>query len=592
MRRRGLLGASVGREILVTRWSRVAAAVLALGAPPAGALPVDVSGSLGYTFRALDSEVHEVASNQLVGNLYASSYVWKPWFATVVGGVTMALDSSEIEENGGTTNNDSTILTGDVGLNVLPQSRLPFQLRYMRTDTRVDETGVRNNLVTLAEDYQTEQLEARQSYVTSTGNRVDARYDTRSWESDLSGAYEDDRYGIDFDWRPQSQRQRLTGRTSYQTTDQSRTDRHQQNVIVDFDHYIFPTDAFRVDTRGSFYDLDTDYEGNAGIAGSTNVQIAQASSFAFWRPENNPWTVSGGLRVLNMQGSSSASSEEPDQFGVSGMLGAFYQYTNRLRLEGSLNFSTLERNTVRETTTHQRLGAFYQSDLMLWRGFNYQWFAQGGVENSTDPAETAQTLTAIIGHDAQRTWQLGDTSFLRASVSQGFNERLETGEEDSLHRLDHSASLAWSQTATQGTTMVQGTIADMRHLSDADDSEQLLNLQASRVQNVSQRSSLSGHVTVQAVRRSFPGETNHDFLTTATGQVNFEHQRLFGVPRLRFQSNLYMSKASLDEGVDRAEWENRLDYSIGLLLSSLSLRLMDDGQDQASLLYFRVTRRF
>lgn len=590
--KRGLVtGVPRARKDAACPWriSCIAAASLAVAAP-AAALPVDVSGSVGYTFRALEGGVHDTASNQVVGNLHASSYLWKPWFATVVGGVTIALDSSDVEDNGSTSTSESTIVTGDVGLHVLPQSHVPFQLRYQRTDSRVDETGVRNPVITLAEDFKTEQLEVRQAYVTPAGHRLEARYDTRSWESDLTGTYEDDRYGLDFDWRPE--KQRLTGRTSYQTTDQSRTDRHQQNVIVDLDHYIFPTDAFRVDTKASVYDLDTEYDGNAGITGSTNVQIAQASSFAFWRPENSPWTVSGGVRVLDMQGSSSESTEESDQFGVSGMLGAFYQYTKRLRLDANISYSTLERTTVRDTSSVQRVGALYQSDLMLWRGFNYQWFAQGGFENSTDPDETAQTFTAILGHDAQRTWQTGDTAFLRASVSQGFNETMETGDEDSVHRLDHSVSLAWSQTATQGTTLVQATLADMRHLSDAEDNEQLLNLQASRTQTVSQRSSLSGHFTIQAVRNSFPGETNHDFLTTATGQVNFEHQRAFGVPRLRFQSNLYMSRASLDEGVDRAEWENRLDYTIGLLVSSLSLRLMDDGQDNTSLLYFRVTRRF
>ena len=81
-------------------------------------------------------------------------------------------------------------------------------------------------------------------------------------------------------------------------------------------------------------------------------------------------------------------------------------------------------------------------------------------------------------------------------------------------------------------------------------------------------------------------------MTSATGQINYQHMRIFGVPRLQFQSDLRLSQASTDEGANRDEWENRLDYSIGLVTASLSYRFLNDGVNDSKLLYFRVMRQF
>ncbi len=182
---------------------------------------------------------------------------------------------------------------------------------------------------------------------------------------------------------------------------------------------------------------------------------------------------------------------------------------------------------------------------------------------------------------------------MRLTLSQVFNLDAQFGEDgDTAHRLDHSGSLAWNQSAWGGTTLLQLTLSDSRNFGDADDEQQLVNFQASRTQNINRRSSLSGHLTLQTVRRDFAGGSNDGTVTTTTAQINYQHAQLFGVPRLAFASDLRLSEASTDEGLDRNEWENRLDYSIGLVNSSLSLRLIDNGDDSSSLLYFRVTRRF
>ncbi len=558
--------------------------------PVARALPVDVSGSVGYSFRSLSTDTTDATSNQLLGNLRLRSYIWQPWFATVEGGATLAKDNSDLDDGSASTSTTSDVYSGDLMLNVLPDSRTPFRLLYQATDSRVDNTVVYNPLVRVyGSEYQTTNLDLRQSYITEEGHRAQLRYGARTWDSDLSGSYENEIMGVELDWRPV--RQRLLFRGNIETTDQSRTDRHQENFILDVDHYYFPNDDLRLDTKASHYHLDTTFEGATGLVDTVTTEISQVSSFTFWRPVDKRWTISAGARAYTMAGENSAQSSDQTSFGATA--GAFYQYSKRLRFDGSVNFSKADINSADQTAHRERVGALLQSDLVELRGFTYQWYASGALENQSDVDDDAQSLLASLGHDAQRMWMLDAQSSLRLSLTQAFNEIMSTGEQDTAHRLDHSASLGWNQSALQGaTTLVQLTLSDSRNFGDLSDEQQLINLQASRYQALGARSTLSGHLTLQTVVRDFSNHANDGSVTTTTGQISYLQQTLFNIPRLQFNSDLRISQASTDEGLDRNEWENRLDYTIGLVDASLSFRWMDNGDESSRLLYFRVTRRF
>ena len=558
----------------------------------AAALPVDMSGSVGYSYRSLNTDLSESTSNELLGILRASSYIWRPWFATAEGGVTLAVDNSDLSDNSNgsiSTSSSSNVLSGDVVLNVLPQSRTPFRLSYQATDSRVDNTTVDNPIIRLSgEDFKTTSLDVSQSYITEEGHRIQARYGKRTWDSDLNGNYDDNTVGLELDYRPSGQR--LLARANVETIDQSKTDRHQDNLVVDLNHYYYPTADLRIDTTGSVYNFDTTFDGATGLVDTTVTDIAQASSFAFWRPADRRWTVSGGVRILDMKGHNSAQSSDQRSFGAS--VGAFYQYTQRLRFDGNASYTTADVGGATEGSSHEHLGALYESDLADIKGFTYQWFANGAVENQNDPDQSQQLLLLSLGHDAQKVWWRGDGATLRFSINQSINENLQTGGADSTNRLDHSATLGWNQSQTSGTTLVQLTMADSRDLGGQGDAQQLINFQASRIQNISRLSTLSGDLTLQTVYRDFTGQPNNNTVTSATGQINYQHMRIFGVPRLQFQSDLRLSQASTEEGANRDEWENRLDYGIGLVTASLSYRILNDGVNNSKLLYFRVMRQF
>ncbi len=567
------------------------ALVCALAVPAAvWAVPVDVSGHLGYSYRSFDSDSTEATSNQLIGGLRAHTYIWQPWFATFDAGLTLSADDSETDDGTTSSSTTSKVMTGDALLNLLPESRTPFRLLYQATDSRVDDVTITNPLVTLiGDEFKTTNLELRQSYITEAGHRLQARYGNRTWDSDVRGTFEDQLMGLELDWRPA--KQRLIAKANIQTTEHDITGREQDNLIVDVDHYYFPATDLRLDSKASYYDLETSFDGSTGLVDTTTTNIAQASSFAFWRPIDQRWTVSGGARVFSMEGENGAQTSEQTRLSLTA--GSFYQYSKRLRFDISAGYSNADVNGASEGILNGRLGALYQSDLMNVGRYTYQWFGTAAADGQSTPDEDMQGLSGSLGHDLQRTWLTGEASLLRMTLSQVFNEDLQFGNDgDTAHRLDHSGSLAWNQSAWGGSTLLQLTLSDSRNFGDADDEQQLVNFQASRTQNISRRSSLSGHLTLQTVRRDFGGGSNDGTVTTTTAQVNYQHSQVFGVPRLLFRSDLRLSEASTDEGLDRNEWENRLDYSIGLVNTSLSLRLMDNGDESSSLLYFRVTRRF
>lgn len=598
MRWSGLL--TEGRAIITMR--RVNAAVvvrvacgfalcggLFLSPGSALALPVDVSGSVGYSFRSFDTDMSNAVSNQLLGNIYLRSYIWQPWFATVEGGLTLTQDNANVDNGENRIEMTSNIVTGDVALNVLPESRTPFRLVYQATDSRVDNTTIDNPLIRIfGEEFKSTNLDVRQSYVTPEGHRVQARFGTRTWESDRGGDYTDDVIGLEVDYRPA--RQRLVFRGNVESIDQSRTGRHQDNLILDLDHYYFPNDDFRVDSKASHYNLDSTFDGSTGLVDTTSTQITQASSFSFWRPLDRRWTVSAGARAYEMSGDNSVQSSKQSNLGVTA--GAFYQYSKHLRFDGNATFSTGEVAGADQTFQRQHLGAFYQSDLAELRGFTYGWYGTAALENQIDPDRNLQAMLASLGHDASKIWTAGPAASLRLSLSQAINGSVGTGDASNAERLDHSVSLGWNESQGQGMTLVQLTLSDSRNFGDLSDEQQLANFQASRYQTLTHRSTLSGHLTLQTVRRHFEFGSNNGTVTSATGQVTYTQQTLFNLPRLQFNSDLRISQASTAEGRDRNEWENRLDYTIGLVDTSLSLRLMNDGNNNASLLYFRVIRRF
>ena len=177
---------------------------------------------------------------------------------------------------------------------------------------------------------------------------------------------------------------------------------------------------------------------------------------------------------------------------------------------------------------------------------------------------------------------------------------------DRLSRaLTHTAAFSWSHPGTQGNAFARLTFSDARQLDGAEANFQQLNFQVSGTHQIDRRRSWSGNLTLQStMQRSLPlvqARANDPALPvqqrsqSANGEVAWVHNRMFDVPRLNFSSRLHLSfdtqrqPGELIPLPDResAAWENRLDYRVGRLESSFSLRVaLVDGRQQ----FFAVWR--
>lgn len=572
----------------------VAGVVATLWAWPSSAAVelLDLSGSLGYALRSLSgSSSMDTTSNQLRGAVNARGSIWQPWFATADASLRFTQDSTDYEGGGAST--DTSIVSGDLNLNVLSQSRTPFSLTYGASDSRVDVISLASPLTTLGDkEFQTRRLALKQSYFNQQGDRFQARYDRNKWSARDGDSYNDDLFGVEMDLR--RPRHTLTAKTSYQEAERNVLDQRTETTVFNVDHFYHPGRALRVDSMASYYDTETrsDQPLNSTNQGNSAIDLAQLSSFVFWRPVDNPLSVSGGVRVFDLNGSTTGNSTELSSVSATG--GLYYQMTRNLRLDANVEVGTNDNGEESVTASRQRAGALYQSDIReIFSHYSYQWHSSGSLQNQDTGEETVQTVQLRLGHDAQRLWLTEGRGTFRLSLTQAVSGSQLSGDADATsERLDHSGSLSWDLYDAFSSTMVQFTLADSRAFGDQEDNQQFANLQLLRSQNLSDRSTLSGNLTVQSVRRDFNGLGDDDTVT-ATGQLNYQQTGLFSVPRLRFLSDLRLSQAATDEGVDRTEWENRLDYAIGLLDASLSWRWIDLNSDEDfNIVYFQVNRRF
>jgi len=554
---------------------------------------LNLNGNLGYTYRSLSgSSSDDATSHQLRGTLNASGYIWQPWFSSVNGSLRATRDHATVDRGQGS--NTTLITTGDLNLGILPQSRTPFQLNYSASDSRVDVFDVTSSLTGLgSREFNTRRLSLKQTYVSDQGNHFQARYDNEHWSSKYGGTLDSELFGLEAELR--LPKQKLFAKTSYQTTDRSLLDQGTKTAILNLDHFYTPNRALRVDTMVSHFNSDNNSLlplNGTNINGNSTTNLSQVSSYVFWRPASNRWTASGGVRMYNLN-ADTTTGHGSDALTLVANSGLFFQMTRNLRLDGDVQFSMIDNGDGQTNSSREKAGALYQSDIhSLPYGFEYQWNSGADLTHQDTEAQRLSTLSLRAAHDAQRLWVRADGGTTRLSLSQALSSSHGFGDlTTSTQRLDHSASLSWDRMHSGGTTYLQATVSDARLFGDNANNQQFLNLQAQRHQDLTRRSSLSGNLTIQATYQDFNGASNNDTVT-ATGQVSYRHDDLFSVPRLRFLSDLRTSRAAVDTGIDRTEWENRLDYAIGMMNASFSWRRVSVNDESFNLIYLQADRRF
>jgi hypothetical protein len=585
---------------------------LSPGSPPGPAAPVEPSvgpglnwrippviwsGAIGYDLR-LDrtgSEPHR--TQQLLSTtLNALTYIFQPWLATVNGSVSVnqGRDSGGLDQR---VDHDQFV-SGSLRLDVFPRSRFPLEVRYDVSDSRTD-ASLGGNV-----DYRARNLAVTQRYRPADGGfNLSASYERRAQEGQSIG--EDSQESLMADFSTRWKRQALTANLTRSINRRQLTDEEIDFRSIVARHTYAEGSELTVETGANWAQSDERL-----LLGPNSAQVAQWSSVALWRPEGRGLTVSASARGFTFDSEQQGTTET-----VSASLGASYELTHNLRLNG--NVTLTRTNGVTASVWVGALSGSYQGDTLKFGEANYNWFGSASMSQSRTQGLEDNTLSTQLGHALSRTWPLDSQSAWTGNLSQTLSTSYSFGDaqvpgrpENGLSRaLTHSAGLTWYANAADRNAYARISASDARQLDGERDRFQLLNLQVSGTYEVDRFRSWSGDLTVQRVlQRSQnlpiapqdPLGFNRQISQTASGEITWRQQRLFDVPRLRFQSRLRLSQDARSQSnallsiPDRedASWENRIDYEIGRLQTSGTVRVSRTDGLWRGLVLWRVQRSF
>lgn len=599
--KRGPLLPMLSRARILGRHTQLLAVCVAvLNSTSAGAIqygPVNVSGAIGYNFRYLDGSTNQqTLSNHAVGSLYANTYLWRPWLATTDAGATIALDHSTVKDddpaNGsGELATNSAITTGNINLNVLPQSRTPLSMRFAVTDTRVDNTQIDNDAFVVLQDADARSYKVgvRQSLIHDQGHRAVVTYDNNRWTSGRNGVYQDQLAAATGDIL--LEKQRVSINAKYQESSRSKSAENNKSSLLDAVHYLHVGEAWRFDTRGNYFHNEREFNVPSfnRQSGTGITDISQFSIFSFYRPPLGRLSTSGGIRVYDFAGENDGQLNEAKSFTATA--GSFFQFNKQWRVDASTAFTTLDSNNVERDITRLHGGVLYQSDIRQVKGFSVNWFGSTGLDRIDDTGDTVDTFSGSVGHNWQRAWYQEDRSRFSLSFNQSLTESYFSENKDSQHRIENTGAVGWDRVGKTVSSYARMILSDRRAFGDQAGDEQLVNLQANQSWHLSRRSSVSGNITLQRVFQDF-GDYDDRSVTSATSRISYQNKAIFNVPRLSFSTAIFAAHADQAEGEERYEWDNRLDYLIGRLIAGVTYRTVRYDELDYHLLFFQAQRQF
>jgi len=214
-------------------------------------------------------------------------------------------------------------------------------------------------------------------------------------------------------------------------------------------------------------------------------------------------------------------------------------------------------------------------------------------------------LTTQFSQSLSRSIRLTGGSTIGVDVSQGVSliagQKTTSADPPATKQISHSGSLSWDLSQETGAPVFRLSASDSRSLDGRKDFYQMINFQASSNLPTGPNSSWNGNLTIQSTRQGrdplpapavgSPNEstTNRDFVTNSSGSLTYQNQRMFGVRRLRFTSDLRLNGPSLlpifgsSQSQELAAWENRLEYAIGRTQLRLNFLISSNGTPQITI---------
>lgn len=558
--------------------------------------PVQWGGSVAYDLRLDHTHGQPRTTEHMVTtSLNALTYLYAPWLALLSG--TVGVTASRLGGEPPAVTTHDTFTTGGLRLGVFPRSRFPFEMRYEVSDSRTDSSlggGV---------DYRSRQLVLNQRYRPAGGEfAINASYERRAQDGPTFG--EDSQEALMADFSSRWKRHNLAASVSRSINRRQQTDEETDFRSVVGRHTYAEGTELTVETGFNWARNDERL-----LIGDNLQTLTQWSSVALYRPEGQGLTLSASARGFGLQTTQQGTTDT-----VALGVGAGYEVNRNFRLNANANVTRTDGETAMSWVGS--LGGTYQGDSRKFGELNYDWNLGATISNARSQGFEDNTLSTQVGHTMSRVWPTSPGSSWTATLGQTLSTSYTAGDTETpghpqgLSRaLTQTAGLTWLSNGPNGNAFARASFSDARQFDAERARFQLLNLQLSGNYEIDRFRGWSGDLTVQRVfQRSltFQALPQDSFLFdrvithTASGEITWRQQRLFGVPRLRFQSRLRLShdtqylSSALVSVPDResASWENRLDYLIGRLEASATLRVAKTDELWRELLLLRLQRSF
>jgi len=557
--------------------------------------PVRVWGELGSTYRVRESGADHSRDSNLLnsGTIRASSYVWRPWFALLNGGLSLSAEDNDPEDQPSSTDE---FVTGDVRFSLFPTSRFPFSAYYIESRNQFDND-------TLASDTKTTEYGISQMYRSLNGrHNYAAEFETDAREN--SGQLDSNQSEFVAESLLLSAGNRLGNNyfdtdIKLETVDNTTTNEQANTQSITLDHGYGDASNFSLDNLLSTSTVEID-----SIDSSSEVEISQLSSFLFWRPkELTNLRLTGSLRLTEADDSEQRTGNvmfEPVETEITTAnlnQGLIYEYTDNLQFSESINVNSVESEGEILTTISESLSTRYSADRSSTALGDYGWFAGTSYINLHGDAESESSLDNQFSQSLLNDYSVEGGYQLRTNLTQSFNYLYESRREDEKS-IDHSYSVTWSNSAIRNQNLIRLIISDSRSLNRDGDFFQLVNFQYTGSIRFSRYAQFSGNLTLQQSNQESGRRRSEE--TSANGQLAYRHSRAFQVPELIFLSELRLGKSQSDterfvDGPDpdtEVSLENSLIYRIGRLKVGLDLDFIRRGDAYDKLFKFELTRSF
>lgn len=518
--------------------------------------------------------------------LGATSYIWQPWFGTWRSDASFSRNDTSADQD--TT---ADLVTGNLEVNLFHRSHFPFSAFVSLQDSRVEITDlsqadndVRTLRIGLTQQYQ--DLDNAVFYFGSFNHDE---------QEELSSGNESTLDRLLFTVDRDGEIHDLSGVLSLNRATSTVADSKVTTGQGSFSHTYRPNREFSATTNTVFSNVEAETD----TQDATNSVYALASQ-AEWRPGEGKFRMQGDFLIGHEETDTQLDSVRSGSGYVDRLranLSGRYELTEEATLFAEVGFDQRDTEAQSRTTTFQTISGTFVSLPIDWRKFSYTYTAGAGLGNNTDSeASGVHSESLSLGHAITRGWNgvmFGPTAFVFSAGQDG--QFLNQSDEGTRTQITHRASLSASKATPTGTSYGQLSAFDVRDYGETEGSLTSVTATATHNRVLSRYRNFDMVATYNFNSSSNDGFSQDRDVTSL--ELRYRDSRLFGLNRLSFESRLRggftnLIASGVDDRSTEVEWDNHLDYRIGLLEVNSRLAFTQSDDNNNFLFTLGLTRRF